>query len=221
MGMGEPSFSLRCQWDAPNLDGDPLTCRGAAGILPGCTHPSLPPCLLSAQGPLIFLSCVVLSKEVRRSLCLSCARCHHPPLATKATLTPVSAGGYGGCWVAKGSLCHGYDIPVPLAGLWRGQHIHGRTAVSPSRWWILRVPPQHCTLGQEPPQLHPLCAAVLGTAGAGEWIFMGSWAGVGTGMTRWNADGMVGWQGDRVVEWWGGRMAWHGVLGWQDGGWWE
>ncbi|KAF4800052.1 cadherin EGF LAG seven-pass G-type receptor 2-like protein [Turdus rufiventris] len=40
------------------------------------------------QGPLVFLSCVVLSKEVRRSLCLSCARCHHPPLATKATLTP-------------------------------------------------------------------------------------------------------------------------------------
>ncbi|RMB99528.1 hypothetical protein DUI87_24265 [Hirundo rustica rustica] len=41
------------------------------------------------QGPLIFLSCVVLSKEVRRSLRLSCARCHHPPLATKATLTPA------------------------------------------------------------------------------------------------------------------------------------
>ncbi|NXQ58684.1 CELR2 protein, partial [Anthoscopus minutus] len=48
-----------------------------------------PSCPLSAQGPLIFLSCVVLSKEVRRSLCLSCARCHHPLLATKATLTPV------------------------------------------------------------------------------------------------------------------------------------
>uniref|UniRef100_A0A8C3V7T7 Cadherin EGF LAG seven-pass G-type receptor 2 n=1 Tax=Catharus ustulatus TaxID=91951 RepID=A0A8C3V7T7_CATUS len=44
------------------------------------------------QGPLIFLSCVVLSKEVRRSLCLSCARCHHPPLATKATLTPAYGG---------------------------------------------------------------------------------------------------------------------------------
>ncbi|XP_063274457.1 cadherin EGF LAG seven-pass G-type receptor 2 isoform X5 [Prinia subflava] len=41
------------------------------------------------QGPLIFLSCVVLSKEVRRSLHLSCARCHHPALATKATLTPA------------------------------------------------------------------------------------------------------------------------------------
>ncbi|XP_064589329.1 cadherin EGF LAG seven-pass G-type receptor 2 isoform X4 [Zonotrichia leucophrys gambelii] len=41
------------------------------------------------QGPLIFLSCVVLSKEVRRSLRLSCARWHHPPLATKATLTPA------------------------------------------------------------------------------------------------------------------------------------
>ncbi|NXR34427.1 CELR2 protein, partial [Zosterops hypoxanthus] len=48
-----------------------------------------PPCPLSAQGPLIFLSCVVLSKEVRRSLRLSCARCHQPPLATKATLTPA------------------------------------------------------------------------------------------------------------------------------------
>ncbi|NXS36857.1 CELR2 protein, partial [Pomatostomus ruficeps] len=47
---------------------------------------------LSAQGPLIFLSCVVLSKEVRRSLHLSCARCHNPPLATKATLTPAYGG---------------------------------------------------------------------------------------------------------------------------------
>ncbi|NXJ26270.1 CELR2 protein, partial [Dicrurus megarhynchus] len=54
-----------------------------------------PPCPhapLSAQGPLIFLSCVVLSKEVRRSLRLSCARCHHPLLATKATLTPAYGG---------------------------------------------------------------------------------------------------------------------------------
>ncbi|XP_058711892.1 cadherin EGF LAG seven-pass G-type receptor 2 isoform X2 [Poecile atricapillus] len=41
------------------------------------------------QGPLVFLCCVVLSKEVRRSLRLSCACCHHPPLATKATLTPA------------------------------------------------------------------------------------------------------------------------------------
>ncbi|NWW82799.1 CELR2 protein, partial [Climacteris rufus] len=47
---------------------------------------------LSAQGPLIFLSCVVLSKEVRRSLRLSCARRHHPPLSTKATLTPAYSG---------------------------------------------------------------------------------------------------------------------------------
>ncbi|NXA76645.1 CELR2 protein, partial [Thryothorus ludovicianus] len=47
------------------------------------------PCPLSAQGPLIFLSCVVLSKEVRRSLRLNCTRCRHPPLATKATLTPA------------------------------------------------------------------------------------------------------------------------------------
>ncbi|NXQ09871.1 CELR2 protein, partial [Peucedramus taeniatus] len=61
-----------------------------------------PPCLLSAQGPLIFLSCVVLSKEVRRSLRLSCACCHHPPLATKATLTP--AYGRDSTYVA-GRLC--------------------------------------------------------------------------------------------------------------------
>ncbi|NXC60777.1 CELR2 protein, partial [Aleadryas rufinucha] len=54
--------------------------------------PCCPHALLSAQGPLIFLSCVVLSKEVRRSLRLSCARCHHPPLATKATLTPAYGG---------------------------------------------------------------------------------------------------------------------------------
>ncbi|NXA16503.1 CELR2 protein, partial [Sapayoa aenigma] len=59
---------------------------------------------LCAQGPLMFLSCVVLSKEVRRSLRLSCARRHHPPLATKATLTPVSAGGgAGGAGGARGS----------------------------------------------------------------------------------------------------------------------
>uniref|UniRef100_A0A8C5T0W3 Cadherin EGF LAG seven-pass G-type receptor 2 n=1 Tax=Malurus cyaneus samueli TaxID=2593467 RepID=A0A8C5T0W3_9PASS len=56
------------------------------------------------QGPLIFLSCVVLSKEVRRSLRLSCTHRHHPPLATKATLTPVSAGGLGGCGGSSGSL---------------------------------------------------------------------------------------------------------------------
>ncbi|NWR18692.1 CELR2 protein, partial [Emberiza fucata] len=72
---------------------------------------SLSPHPLSAQGPLIFLSCVVLSKEVRRSLRLSCARCHHPPLATKATLTPVSAGPHEGvpgteaCAMAMTFLC--------------------------------------------------------------------------------------------------------------------
>ncbi|KAM9369337.1 LOW QUALITY PROTEIN: cadherin EGF LAG seven-pass G-type receptor 2 [Phaethornis superciliosus] len=43
------------------------------------------------QGPLIFLFCVVLSKEVRRSLRLSCTHCHRPDpaMATKATLTPA------------------------------------------------------------------------------------------------------------------------------------
>ncbi|NXT71420.1 CELR2 protein, partial [Chaetops frenatus] len=50
----------------------------------------MPP--ISAQGPLMFLSCVVLSKEVRRSLCLSCTCCRHPPLVTKATLTPAYGG---------------------------------------------------------------------------------------------------------------------------------
>ncbi|XP_064499492.1 cadherin EGF LAG seven-pass G-type receptor 2-like [Pseudopipra pipra] len=60
----------------------------------------------------MFLSCVVLSKEVRRSLRLSCARRHHPPLATKATLTPPPRG-LGG---ARGSpavmslcLCQAYS----------------------------------------------------------------------------------------------------------------
>ncbi|NXU55238.1 CELR2 protein, partial [Turnix velox] len=47
--------------------------------------------LCHPQGPLIFLFCVVLSKEVRRSLRLSCTR-RHPPdptMATKSTLTPA------------------------------------------------------------------------------------------------------------------------------------
>ncbi|NXV82121.1 CELR2 protein, partial [Atlantisia rogersi] len=50
------------------------------------TTPSNP-----SQGPLIFLFCVVLSKEVRRSLRLSCTRRrgHDPTLATKSTLTPA------------------------------------------------------------------------------------------------------------------------------------
>lgn len=112
---------------------------------------------------------------------MSCACCHHAPLATKATLTPVSAGLRGGCQEAKGSLCHGCDILVHFAGLWQGQHICVRATVSPSRWWVLGVSAQHCTLGQEPPELHPLCAAVLGTAGARAWVFVGFWAGVALG----------------------------------------
>uniref|UniRef100_A0A8V5GQH3 Cadherin EGF LAG seven-pass G-type receptor 2 n=1 Tax=Melopsittacus undulatus TaxID=13146 RepID=A0A8V5GQH3_MELUD len=44
------------------------------------------------QGPLVFLFCVVLSKEVRRSLRLSCSRRRgpDPALATKSTLTAVA-----------------------------------------------------------------------------------------------------------------------------------
>lgn len=78
----------------------------------------MPTCPLFPQGPLIFLVCVVLSREVRRSLRLSCARRHghDPALATKATLTPVSAGGDTGG--ARGSHHRGPDVPVPVVGLW-------------------------------------------------------------------------------------------------------
>lgn len=63
-------------------------------MLPPC-HAHVPPS--PPQGPLIFLFCVVLSKEVRRSLRLSCTRRRSPDpaLATKSTLTPVSAGEIG------------------------------------------------------------------------------------------------------------------------------
>lgn len=113
--------------------------------------------------------------------------------------------------MAMTSLC-------PLAGLWQGQHIRGRAAVPLPRWWVLGVPAQHHTLGQEPPQLHPLRAAVLGTAGARAQIFVGSWAGVALG---WQDRMVMGWWDSRVLGWLDG-MAWHGmgVLGWQDGGWW-
>ncbi|NXH20718.1 CELR2 protein, partial [Bucco capensis] len=69
------------------------------------------PCVPSpSQGPLIFLFCVVLSKEVRRSLRLSCARARgpDPALATKSTLTP--AYGCDSTYVA------GRLYPAPLAG---------------------------------------------------------------------------------------------------------
>uniref|UniRef100_A0A672UKE0 Cadherin EGF LAG seven-pass G-type receptor 2 n=1 Tax=Strigops habroptila TaxID=2489341 RepID=A0A672UKE0_STRHB len=65
------------------------------------------------QGPLVFLFCVVLSKEVRRSLRLSCTRRRSPDpaLATKSTLTAVRAGGRGG---AGGSPSPGGKTPSPL-----------------------------------------------------------------------------------------------------------
>ncbi|NXD15615.1 CELR2 protein, partial [Nothocercus nigrocapillus] len=49
-------------------------------------------CPLCPQGPLVFLFCVVLSKEVRRSLRASCARgaAADPALVTKAMLTAAS-----------------------------------------------------------------------------------------------------------------------------------
>ncbi|NXF94281.1 CELR2 protein, partial [Eubucco bourcierii] len=70
-----------------------------------CPLVPLPP-----QGPLIFLFCVVLSKEVRRSLRLSCARARgpDPALATKSTLTP--AYGCDSTYVA------GRLYPAPLGG---------------------------------------------------------------------------------------------------------
>ncbi|XP_017691028.1 PREDICTED: cadherin EGF LAG seven-pass G-type receptor 2 isoform X1 [Lepidothrix coronata] len=74
------------------------------------------------QGPLMFLSCVVLSKEVRRSLCLSCARRHHPPLATKATLTPAYSG--DSTYVA-GPLC-----PPPGGGSSGSLHSTARSGKS-------------------------------------------------------------------------------------------
>ncbi|NXF75732.1 CELR2 protein, partial [Sclerurus mexicanus] len=82
--------------------------------------PTCPP--LCAQGPLMFLSCVVLSKEVRRSLRLSCARRPHPPLATKATMTPA----YGGdsTYVA-GRLC-----PAPGGGSSGSLHSTARSGKS-------------------------------------------------------------------------------------------
>ncbi|KAM8988152.1 cadherin EGF LAG seven-pass G-type receptor 2 isoform 1-T1 [Ara ararauna] len=62
------------------------------------------------QGPLVFLFCVVLSKEVRRSLRLSCARRRSPDpaLATKSTLTAA----YGG----DSTYVAGRLYPVPGGG---------------------------------------------------------------------------------------------------------
>lgn len=50
---------------------------------------------LASQGPLIFLSYVVLSKEVRKALKFACSRkpSPDPALTTKSTLTSVREPG--------------------------------------------------------------------------------------------------------------------------------
>ncbi|KAM6044521.1 cadherin EGF LAG seven-pass G-type receptor 2 isoform 2-T2 [Chlamydotis macqueenii] len=76
------------------------------------------------QGPLIFLFCVVLSKEVRRSLRLSCARRRgpDPALATKSTLTP--AYGCDSTYVA------GRLYPAPVGGSTGSLHSTARSGKS-------------------------------------------------------------------------------------------
>ncbi|NWR61122.1 CELR2 protein, partial [Bucorvus abyssinicus] len=70
----------------------------------------VPTCPCAPQGPLLFLFCVVLSKEVRRSLRLGCTRARgpDPALATKSTLTP--AYGCDSTYVA------GRLYPAPMGG---------------------------------------------------------------------------------------------------------
>ncbi|NWH81917.1 CELR2 protein, partial [Piaya cayana] len=85
----------------------------------------VPPCAsLSTQGPLIFLFCVVLSKDVRRSLRLSCTRRHmpDPTLATKSTLTP--AYGCDSTYVA------GRLYPAPDGGSTGSLHSTARSGKS-------------------------------------------------------------------------------------------
>ncbi|GAB0199893.1 cadherin EGF LAG seven-pass G-type receptor 2 [Grus japonensis] len=76
------------------------------------------------QGPLIFLFCVVLSKEVRRSLRLSCTRRRgpDPALATKSTLTP--AYGCDSTYVA------GRLYPAPTSGSTGSLHSTARSGKS-------------------------------------------------------------------------------------------
>ncbi|XP_010583070.1 PREDICTED: cadherin EGF LAG seven-pass G-type receptor 2, partial [Haliaeetus leucocephalus] len=76
------------------------------------------------QGPLIFLFCVVLSKEVRRSLRLSCTRRRSPDpaLATKSTLTP--AYGCDSTYVA------GRLYPAPTGGSTGSLHSTARSGKS-------------------------------------------------------------------------------------------
>ncbi|XP_069731782.1 LOW QUALITY PROTEIN: cadherin EGF LAG seven-pass G-type receptor 2 [Phaenicophaeus curvirostris] len=76
------------------------------------------------QGPLIFLFCVVLSKDVRRSLQLSCTRRRvpDPTLATKSTLTP--AYGCDSTYVA------GRLYPAPDGGSTGSLHSTARSGKS-------------------------------------------------------------------------------------------
>lgn len=50
--------------------------------------------------------------------------------------------------------------PSSLPGLQLQQHVCGRPAVPPTLWRLHGLSAQHCPLGQEPAQLHPLCAQV-------------------------------------------------------------
>ncbi|NWJ09582.1 CELR2 protein, partial [Crypturellus undulatus] len=82
--------------------------------------PAVPLC---PQGPLVFLFCVVLSKEVRRSLRASCTRsaANDPALATKATLTAASrcdstyvAGRMGGSAASLPSTARSQHSYIPF-----------------------------------------------------------------------------------------------------------
>lgn len=63
--------------------------------VPGISTETVPP--PACQGPLIFLSYVVLSKEVRKALKFACSRkpSPDPALTTKSTLTSVRGRGSG------------------------------------------------------------------------------------------------------------------------------
>lgn len=125
IGAECPSPALRChQRDTQRhqLSFTHLRCQqGAPERGPSPTLSPLPP-----QGPLFFLVCVVLSREVRHCLRSACARAHSPDpaLATKSTLTTVSTRLWdGGC----------RGLPPPPR-----PHPHPRpcrrTAVTPRTW---------------------------------------------------------------------------------------